>query len=44
VCVSGRKTVKVIAATTGKKISAPNQTMRAKYSNVRSKVFIGQEY
>jgi len=30
--------------TTGKKISPPSQTIKARYSSVRSKVFMEQEY
>ena len=36
--------LKVTAATMGKKISAPIQTMRARKSSVRSNVFIWEEY
>jgi hypothetical protein len=33
-----------MAATTGKNISAPSQTMRDKYSSVRSRVFMNSAY
>jgi len=44
VWVSGRKVLNVMAATIGKKISAPIQTMRAHERSVRSKVFIEEGY
>src|ERR1700749_972035 len=44
VCVEPGREPKVTAATTGKKISAPIQTMSARKSSVRSRVFIWEEY
>jgi hypothetical protein len=44
VWVEPGKDPKVTAATTGKKISAPIQTMSARKSSVRSRVFIWEEY
>src|SRR6201998_1500694 len=44
VCVAPGKDPNVTAATTGKKISAPIQTMSARKRSVRRSVFISEEY
>jgi hypothetical protein len=44
VWMSGCSALNVMAATMGKKISAPSQTISDKESSVRSKVFMDEGY